>query len=105
MDASVYAPSAATGATAEEQDKAEDAGTIAAPARSGATTLARTAGRTSLVRAPGGINLARTALRATPVFLLCLHHQEGTMTTNRTKEPGASRSHAPSPASWVALRP
>ena len=36
----------------------EDDGTIAAPARSGATDLVRTAGRTSLMRVPGGINPA-----------------------------------------------
>ena len=41
MDASVDAPSATTRATAEEEDKAEDAWTIVAPARSGATSLAR----------------------------------------------------------------
>ena len=74
MDASVNTPSATTGATTEEEDEAGDAGTIAAPARSGATDLARTAGRTSLVRAPGGISLVRTVLRATRVFLRCRHH-------------------------------
>ena len=54
MDASVDAPSATTGATTEEEDEVGDAGTIAAPARSGATGLARTAGRTNLARAPEG---------------------------------------------------
>ena len=73
MDASVDAPSATTGATAEEEDEAEDAGTIVALARSGATGLAKIAGRTSLVRAHGGISLARTALRAMLVSLHCRH--------------------------------
>ena len=50
MDASVDALSATTGATAEEEDAAEDAGMTVALARSGATGLVRTAGRTSIVR-------------------------------------------------------
>ena len=74
MDASVNAPSATTGATAEEEDEAEDAGTTAALARSGATDLMRTADKISLARAPGGTSLARITLRATPVFLRFRHH-------------------------------
>ena len=62
-----------------------DAGTIVARARSGASGLVRTAGRTSLARAPGGISLVRTFLRAMLGFLRCRHHQEGTMTTIRTR--------------------
>ena len=46
---------------AKEEDVAEDAGTTAAPARSGATDLVRIAGRTSLAGAPGGIGLMMTA--------------------------------------------
>ena len=65
MDASVDAPSATTGATTEEEDKAEDDGTTEALARSGVTDLARIAGRTSLVREPRGTRLVRTAQRAT----------------------------------------
>ena len=99
MDASVDAPSATTEAMADEEDVAEDAGTIVAPARSGVTGLVRTAGRTSLPRAPGGISLAKTILRATLGFLRCLHRQEGTTTTIRTRGLGASRSHVLSPAS------
>lgn len=52
MDASVNAPSATTGAMTEEEDEVEDAGMTAAPARSGATGLVRTTGRSSLVMAP-----------------------------------------------------
>ena len=105
MDTSVDASSATTGAMFEEEDEADVAGTIAAHARIGATGLARTAGKTSLVRAPGGINLVRTALRATPVFLRFLHHQEGTTTTIRTRGLGASRNRVLSPASWAELKP
>ena len=90
---------------AEEEDEAEDAGTTAVPVRNGATGLARTTGRTSLVRASRGTSLLRTVLRAMLVSLLCRHSQEGTMTTIRMRGLGASRSLAPSPASWVALRP
>ena len=104
-DASVDTPSTVTGATAEEEDVAEDAGTTVALARSGVTGLVRTAGRTSLVRAPGGINLVKTVLRAMLGFLRCCHHQEGTTTTIRTRGLGASKSCALSPASWAELRP
>ena len=65
MDALVDAPSTTTGATAEEEDEAEDAWTITAPARSGATGVARTAGRTSLTRGLGGTSLVRIAHKAT----------------------------------------
>ena len=57
-DALVDAPSATTGATAEEEE-VEDDGTTEALARSGVTDLARIAGRTSLARGLGGISLAR----------------------------------------------
>ena len=83
----------------------EDDGTTEALARSGVTDLARIAGRTSLAREPGGISLARTARRATQAFLLCLHRQEETMTTTRTRGLGASRSHVLSLASWAVPRP
>ena len=105
MDASVDAASATTGATAEEEDVVEDAGTTVALAMSGMTGLMRTAGRTSLMRVPGGISLARTILRATPDFLCCRHRQEGMTTTIKTRGLGASQSHALSPASWAELRP
>ena len=95
MDASVDAPSTTTEAMAEEEDAAEDVGTIAAPARSGATGLAKTAGRTSLVRGHGGISLARTALRAISVFLHWCRHQGGMTTTIKTRGLGASRNHVP----------
>ena len=105
MGASVDASSAMTGATAEEEEEVEDAGTTAAPIRSGATGLARTTGRTSLMRVPGGISLARTVLRAMLGFLRCHHHQEGMTTTTKTRGLGASRSHALSLASWAVPWP
>ena len=103
-DASVDASSATTGAPAEEEE-VEDDGMTEALARSGVTALARIAGRTSVARGLGGIDLARTARRATKAFLLCRHRQEGMKTTTRTRGLGASRSRVQSPASWAALRP
>ena len=105
MDASVNAPSAMTGAMAKEEDEVEDAGTTAAPVKSGATGLVRTTGRTSLMRAPGGTSLVRTILREILASLRCRHHQERTTTTIKTRGLGASRNHAPSLASWVVLKP
>ena len=67
----VNAPSAATGATTEEEDVVVDAGMTMARARSGMTSLVRTAGRISLARAPGGISLMRIALKETPVSPRC----------------------------------
>ena len=72
----VDAPSATTGATAEEEELVEDDGMTVALARSGVTNLARIAGRTSLVRALGGTSLVRTVLRAMPASLRCRHRQE-----------------------------
>ena len=105
MDASVDAPSATTGATAEEEDKVEDAGTTAAPVRSGATGLARTTGRTSLARLAGEISLVKIAHTATQAFLLWRHHQGGTKNNIKRRRLGASRSRAQSLASWVARGP
>jgi len=105
MGASVGALSAMIKATGKEEDEVADAGTPAAPARSGATGLARTGGRTSLARAPGGTSLVRTVLRATPASLRCCHRQEGMTTTTRTRGLGASRSLVSSLASWVVLKP
>ena len=96
---------ATTGATTEEDDVAEDAGTTVALARSGVTGLVRTAGRTSLMRAHEGTNLTRIALRAMLASLRCRQHQEGTTTTIRTRGLGASRNRVPSPASWAELKP
>ena len=96
----VDAPSAMTGATAEEEDVVADAGMMVARARSGATGLVRTAGRISLARVPGGISLVKIVLGATPVFLRYRHHQEGTTTTIKTRGLGAFRSRVLSPASW-----
>ena len=104
-DASVDAPSATTRATAEEEDVVADAGTTVARARSGVTGLVRTAGRTSLARAPRGNSLVRIVLKATPVFLHYRHHPEGMTTTIRTRGLGASKSRVQSHASWAAPRP
>ena len=112
MDASVNAPSATTGATAEEEDLAEDVGTTVAHARSGATGHVRTAGRISLARVPGGISIVRSILRAMLGFLRCRHHQEGMTTTIKTRglgdfeEPRAiacilGRSSGPSLATYL----
>ena len=90
--------------TAVEKVEAEDAGTTAAPARSGVISLVRIAGRPRLARAPGEISLRRIALRATLASFRCHHHQEGTTTTTKTRGLGASRSPELSPASSVALR-
>ena len=49
-DASVDALSATIGATVEEEEEVEDDGTTVALAKDGVTGLARTAGRTSLMR-------------------------------------------------------
>ena len=99
------APSAATGAMAEEEEEVEDDGKTVALAKGGATDLARTAGRTSLARAPGGTSLVRTILSATLAFLCCRHHQEGMTTTIKTRGLGASRSRVLSLASWAELKP
>ena len=103
--ASVDASSAMIGATVAVVAEAEVAGTDATAIRSGATSLMRTAGRTSLAWATRGSSLVRTALRATQLCLFCLHRQEGTKITTRTRGLGASRSRGPSPASWAAHKP
>ena len=94
-----------TGATAEEEDVVADAGMMVARARSGATGLVRTAGRISLARAPGGINLMRIVLKATLGSLRYHHRQEGMTNTIRTRGLGASRNRVLSPASWAELKP
>ncbi len=105
MDASVGAPSATTGAMAEEEEEVEDIGKTVTLAKGGVTDLARTAGRSSLVREVGGISVVRIARTATHASLLYRHHQEGTKTNIKTRGLGASRSRAQSLASWVARRP
>ena len=65
MGISANVPTATTGAMAEEEEEVEDDGKTMALAKGGVTDLARTAGRTSLAREVGGINLMRTALKAT----------------------------------------
>ena len=114
MNASVDALSATIGATAKEEDKAADAGTIAAPASSAATSpvrttsrssLVRTASRIKLARVPGGSSLVRTVLRATLASLRYCHHQGERMTTIRMRGLGASNNLVSSPVSWVVLKP
>lgn len=105
MDASVDAPSAATGPMSEEVEEVEDVGTTAPPVRSGATGPTRTIRRTSLLRALGGTSLVRTILREMLVSLRCRHSKEGTTTIIRTRGLEASRSRALSLASWAVLRP
>ena len=92
-------PSATTMAMAVEEAEVGDAGTTATPARTGATSLVRTADRACLVRAPGGISLMRTILRATLAILRCHRHQEGMMTTTKMMGLGASKRRVPSLAS------
>ena len=71
----VDALSATTGATAAAEGVEVDAGTIVARARSGATGLMRTDGRTNLARAPGGTRRVKIAPRVTPVFPRCRHQE------------------------------
>ena len=105
MGVSADAPSATTGAMAEEEEEVEDDGKTVALAKGGVTDLTRTVGRTSLARELGGISLARIAHKATRASLLCHHNRGGMKTIIRTKGLEASRSCAQSLASWVALRP
>ena len=97
MDVSADAPSATTGAMAEEEEEVADDGQTVA--------LARIAGRTSLVREAGEISLVRITRAATQAFLLCRHRQGGTKTNIKMRGLGTSRSRAQSLASWVACRP
>ena len=92
-------PTAATGATAEEEEGTQDAGKTAALAKGGATNLARIAGRTRLAREAGGISLARIARKVTQASLRYLRSQGEMRTVIRTKGLGASRNHVRSPAS------
>ena len=105
MGVSSNAPSATTGAMAEEEEEVADDGKTVALVKGGVTDLARTTGRTSLTREAGEISLVRIARAATQAFLLCRHRQGGTKTNIRTRGLGASRSHVQSLASWVVLRP
>ena len=65
MDVSADAPSAMTGAMAEEEEEVADDGKTVALAKGGVTDLARIAGRTSLAREAGEISLVRIARMAT----------------------------------------
>ena len=96
MGVSADAPSATTGAMAEEEEVVADDGKTVAFARDGVTALARTAGWTSLVR---------TVPTATQASLLYRLHQGGTKTNTKTMGLGASKSRVQSLASWVAPRP
>jgi hypothetical protein len=98
-------PSATTVAKATEETAVEAAGTTVTPARTGAISLVRTAGRASLATALGVTSPARTVLTAMLAFLCCRHLQGEMTTTAKMMGLGASRSHARSLASWVVLRP
>ena len=97
-EGSAVAPTAVTGATVEEEEGTQDAGKTVARAKGGAINLARIAGKTRLAREAGEISLVRIARVATQAFLLCRHRQGGTKTNIKTRELGASRSRALSPA-------
>ena len=99
------APSATTGAMAEEEEEVEDNGKIVALAKGGMSDLARTAGRTSLAREVGGISLARITRKATRASLLCHHSRGGMKTITRTRGLEDSRSRTQSLASWAAHKP
>ena len=93
------APTAATGATAEEEEGMQDAGKTAAHAKGGATDLARIAGRISLARETGGISLASIVRKETQASLHYRRSQGEMRTIIRTRGLGASRSHVQSLAS------
>ena len=105
MDVSTDAPSATTGAMAEEEEEVADDAKTMALAKGGVTDLARIAGRTSLAREAGGISLMRIARTATQASLLCRLHQGGTKTNTKTMGLGASKSRVQLFASWAAPRP
>ena len=105
MDVLADAPSATTGAMAEEEEEVAGDGKTVALTKAGETNLARITGRTSLASEAGEISLVRIACAATQAFLLCRHRQGGTKTNIKTRGLGASRSRAQSLASWVVLRP
>ena len=105
MDVSADAPSATTGAMAEEEEEVEDNGKTVALAKGGVTALARTAGRIILAREAGGTSLVRDTRTATRASLLCHLHQGGTNTNTKTMGLGASKSRMQLLASWVAPRP
>ena len=98
-EGSADVPTAATGATAEEEEGMQDVGKTAAHAKGGATNLARIAGRTRLAREAGEISLARTARKVTQASLRYRRSQGEMRTIIRTKGLGASRNHVRSPAS------
>ena len=65
MDMSADAPSATTGAMAEEEAEVADDGKTVALAKGGVTDLTRIVGSTSLAREAGEISLVRIARAAT----------------------------------------
>ena len=105
MDMSADAPSATTGAMAEEEEEMADDGKTVALAKGGVTDLARIAGRTRLAREAGGISLARIARKVMQASLRCRRSQGEMRTVIRTRGLGASRSRAQSLASWAAHKP
>lgn len=104
-DALVDTLSAMIEAMVIEVAEVEDIVTGTTIVRCGTTSLVRTAGRASLVRATRGSSLVRSALKATQLCRLRLHHQEGMKITTRTRGLGASRSLGSLLASWASHRP
>ena len=95
MGVSADAPSATTGAIAEEEEEVADDGKTVALAKGGVTDLARITGRTSLAREAREISLVRIARTAMQASLLYRHHQEGTKTNIKMRGwglPGAARN-------------
>ena len=105
MDVSADAPSATTGAMAEEEEEVADDGKTAAFAKDGMTALARTAGRTSLAREDRGTSLVRATRTAMQASLLYRLHQGGMKTNTKTMGLGASKSRVQLLASWAVPRP
>ena len=93
------------GDTAEAEEEVEDDGTTMALAKGGVTGLARTTGRTSLMRELGEISLARIARKGTQASLRCRRSQGEMKTVTRTRGLGASRNRVQLPASWAELKP
>ena len=99
MDVSADAPSATTGAMAEEEEEVADDGKTVALAKGGVTDLARITGKTRLASETGRISLARIARKAMQASLRCRRSQGETRTATKTRGLGASRSRTRSPAS------
>ena len=74
-EGSADVPTAATGATAEEEEGTQYVGKTTANAKGGETNLATIADKTHLARETGGVSLARIACKATQASLRCRRNQ------------------------------